>query len=217
MAYDFNGTNQYLRLGTAAVTTTPITMACFVRIDSTFAQRRVMGLFYEAGTTTSGWSLDVAGATGLVQALTADSGSFATANSGAAVSTSGSWNHACVVFASASDRKAYIDGGSSGSNTTTKAPTSAPTNTCIGAMVRSGGTAFTFVDGAIAEPAIWNAALTDAEIASLAKGVSPALIRPESLVFYPPLVRDLTELVGGTSLTAYNSPTIATHPRVYGL
>jgi hypothetical protein len=52
-------------------------------------------------------------------------------------------------------------------------------------------------DGRTAEVGIWNAALTAAEIASLAKGMTPDKIRPQSLVFYAPLVRDLIDVRGG--------------------
>ena len=72
-----------------------------------------------------------------------------------------------------------------------------------------------FLSGTISEAAIWSVALTDAEIASLAKGFSPRRIRPQSLVFYAPLLRNLQDLRKGLALTAVNSPTVANHPRVY--
>lgn len=70
-------------------------------------------------------------------------------------------------------------------------------------------------NGYVAECALWNTALTDAEIESLAKGFSPRRIRPQSLVFYAPLLRNLQDLRQGLALTAVNSPTVASHPRVY--
>lgn len=42
-------------------------------------------------------------------------------------------------------------------------------------------------NGSIAEVAIWNAALTDAEIAALAKGTSPLQVHPANLKGYYPL------------------------------
>jgi hypothetical protein len=72
-----------------------------------------------------------------------------------------------------------------------------------------------YEDGRIAEVGIWNAALTAAEIASLAKGMTCDKVRPESLVFYAPLVRDLQDLSGGLTITNNNAATVATHPRVY--
>ena len=70
-------------------------------------------------------------------------------------------------------------------------------------------------DGLIAEAAVYNAALTAAEIASLAKGMTCDKIRPQSLVFYAPLVRNLVDAKGGLTLTNNNAATVANHPRVY--
>ncbi len=67
----------------------------------------------------------------------------------------------------------------------------------------------------MAEIGIWNAVLTAAEIASLAKGMTPDKICPQSLVFYAPLVRNLVDAKGGLTITNNNSATVANHPRVY--
>jgi hypothetical protein len=69
--------------------------------------------------------------------------------------------------------------------------------------------------GQIAEVGIWNVALTDAEIASLADGMTCDKVRPQSLVFYAPLVRDLQDVRGGLTITNNNTATVAVHPRVY--
>lgn len=69
--------------------------------------------------------------------------------------------------------------------------------------------------GLLSDCAIWNAALTDAEIASLAKGFKPTRIRPQSLVFYAPLLRNLQDIKGGLALINNNGATVADHPRVY--
>jgi hypothetical protein len=69
--------------------------------------------------------------------------------------------------------------------------------------------------GLIAEVGIWNAALTAEEVASLANGMTCDKIRPQNLVFYAPLVRDLVDQKGGLTITNTNSATVANHPRVY--
>jgi len=69
--------------------------------------------------------------------------------------------------------------------------------------------------GQIAEVGIWNAALTAAEIASLANGMTCEKIRPQSLVFYAPLVRDLIDQKGGLAITNNNAATVSNHPRIY--
>jgi len=70
-------------------------------------------------------------------------------------------------------------------------------------------------NGRIAEVGIWNAALTQPEIASLAKGMTCDKVRPQSLVFYAPLVRNLIDAKGGLTITNNNGATVADHPRVY--
>lgn len=121
------------------------------------------------------------------------------------------WHHACAVATSATDRAAFIDGGSKGTNTTSNSPSGAD-RVAIGANERL--TAGAYFNGRIAEAAIWSVALTDAEVVALSKGYSPLFIRPGSLVFYSPLIRDDDrDIIGGLSLTANGTPTIAEHPR----
>jgi hypothetical protein len=71
------------------------------------------------------------------------------------------------------------------------------------------------MDGKIAEVGIWSSALTQPEIASLAKGMTCDKVRPQNLVFYAPLVRDLIDQKGGLAITNNNGATVANHPRVY--
>jgi len=71
------------------------------------------------------------------------------------------------------------------------------------------------MDGLIAEVGIWNVALSATELSSLAKGMTCDKIRPQSLVFYAPLVRDLIDQKGGLTIANNNGATDAAHPRVY--
>jgi hypothetical protein len=72
-----------------------------------------------------------------------------------------------------------------------------------------------FARGVIAETGVWNVTLTADEIASLAKGVACNLVRPQSLVFYAPLVRNLIDVRGGRAITNNNGATVVNHPRIY--
>lgn len=103
-------------------------------------------------------------------------------------------------------------------NGTGKATTSSPgfpnVNAVAIAQIIQSGNPTNILSGQIAEAAIWNVALTDAEIASLAAGFTPDQIRPQSLQFYAPLVRDLVDVRGGRTITNVNSATVATHPRI---
>jgi hypothetical protein len=68
--------------------------------------------------------------------------------------------------------------------------------------------------GDFADLAIWQAALSAAQIASLADGFSADKVAPESLVYYSPLARDISDVVGGMTLTDASS-TVEPHPRIY--
>ena len=53
-----------------------------------------------------------------------------------------------------------------------------------------------------------------ADVAALAKGISPMTILPGNLLHYWDLTRGLQDRVGGCTLTPFNSPTVSEHPRV---
>lgn len=141
--------------------------------------------------------------------------SFGSANVHAS-STSGysvnTWHHGVAVFAANDDRAAFIDGGNKGTESTAST-VSTPDASSIG--VSADSTPYGYFSGRIAEVGVWDAALTDVEVAILAAGYSPLFVRPQNLVAYWPLIRDEDQdRVGGYHLTAYNTPSIATHPPV---
>lgn len=147
--------------------------------------------------------------------VVANSGNNATVPSASSTSgyTANTWAHAAGVFAGTSSRTAYINGGSAGTNTTTHSFTDPPTHLRIGALFYT--SLVLQFSGLMAEVAIWNAALTTAEVASLANGFTPDQIRPQSLQFYLPLVRNLQDLRSAIAITNNNPVTVAAHPRIY--
>lgn len=72
--------------------------------------------------------------------------------------------------------------------------------------------------GSIADVGYWfSASLTTDEIASYAKGFSPALIRPDALEVYAPMVRDYQCKVGTPiAASGFSGTTVSDHPRVMG-
>lgn len=74
------------------------------------------------------------------------------------------------------------------------------------------------IAGDVAEVAIWDVDLSlpeyAADVAALAKGISPMTILPGNLLHYWDLTRGLQDRVGGCTLTPFNSPTVSEHPRV---
>jgi hypothetical protein len=99
--------------------------------------------------------------------------------------TTGTWHHCCAVAVANNDAHVYIDGGSEGTSTTSVTVSGAD-RTSVG---RAGASEKTrYMSGDIAEVAIWNVALTDAEVSILANRMSPLLMRPGSLVAYWPII-----------------------------
>jgi len=123
------------------------------------------------------------------------------------------WHHAAAVYVSSSQRHVYLDGANKGSSTVTAVPSGQDT-TSIGHIVFS--TPSGFFAGDIAEAAIWNTALSDAEIAILGSGFSPLCLthRLPNLVLYQDLIRPLDRPGIGPVLTASGGTASADHPRI---
>jgi hypothetical protein len=212
MAYEFNGTNQYLNVASAPVTAVPLTMACWFYPDTITANYTLFQI--SDGSNSNRFVLAALGAIAgdPLRAVTS-----AGAVEGAADSTAGfiasSWQHACGVFTAVNARTVYLNGSNTATNTSILTPTGL-NRTEIGVRINSGSPGL-YLDGRLAEVGIWNAALTAAEVASLAKGMTCDKVRPQSLVFYAPLVRDLNDQKGGLTITNNNGATVANHPRVY--
>jgi hypothetical protein len=204
MAYDFNGTNQNLTVAAAPVTTAPLTIAAWFRKTSTSTKN---GIFLRASannansfgfyftTALRGYTQDGA----LTVSDFASTGNYST----------NTWTHACFVAQSSTSRTIYRNAGNSATNTQSRVPAG------INAIdIATFGAASNF-DGQFAEIGIWSAALTQPEVASLAAGMTCDKVRPQNLVFYAPLIRDLIDAKGGLTITNNNGATVANHPRVY--
>lgn len=126
--------------------------------------------------------------------------------------------HVAAVFTSATSRNVYIDGVAETANTTNIGTQNAANTITIGA--RWNTTLGNYAGGSshsndIAEVGVWDIDLTADEIVSLSKGMTCDKVRPDRLVFYAPLVRNLIDYSGGLTITNNNTATVAVHPRVY--
>lgn len=215
MAFDFNGSSDYLEYTLSL--SYPFTMACWFNGDSTTATGVLLGACNFSGSDDDRMQLNAAGATGgdpIQMGAVTNGGAGVNAQTSTGY-TAGTWFHACGVAASATSRTAYINGGSSGSNTTNRAMTGLD-RLVIGSR-RAAGTLGAYFDGRIAAVAVWNTGLSAADVASIAKGPSALLVRPDSLIFYAPLARSNQDIVGGLTPSASSGTSVAAHPRIYGL
>jgi len=209
MAYDLNGTNQRLTPSSAPVTGPPFTMACWFNTDNVTALRALLTL--TVSTSNNQYeTLYLAGnvANDPLRILSNANNIIVTTTAGV---TQGQWHHGCFVASATNSRKVFLDGGNSASSSSSYTPVGI--NTFDIGCFKNLSTEF--FDGRMAEVGIWNVGLADDEVTSLAKGMTCDKVRPQSLVFYAPLVRDLIDAKGGLTITNNNTATVANHPRVY--
>jgi hypothetical protein len=208
MARSFNGSTQYLSRNDAVVASMPLTLAYWGYSTSDANAQDGFSLGQTGGSQC--YRLVFKGNDGgdpiISQIIGSGTDPSASTSTGYSVNT---WHHACGVFAAINDIRAFIDGGSKGTNASGTGSLT-PDRTSIGALLNH-------FSGRVAEVAIWNVALTDDEVAVLGAGYSPLLVRPQSLVAYWPLASRQSpeiDLIGGYNMTLTNAPPVANHPSV---
>ena len=201
---------QRLERTSALITAYPYTIAGWVYDDGTSTVFPFL-----VGCSTSGTNAP----TTRLQLYIDDLGKFSSGvGAVAAVSTvartANTWAHGCGVHASATSHAAFLNGGSKGTSATSQAFPTGMNRTSINAWNAGANVG---IAGNIAHVAIWNVALTDQEVLSLANGLSPLRCRPQSLIDYWPLSgrdTDETGIVGRNVMTNYSSTADAKEPRV---
>lgn len=211
MARLFSGDTQHLEISSAVISSEPISFACWLWMDSISENNNMIVIGDSAGPDLIRMHAHGSAAGDKIKAQAYDGTS-----SGIAETTTGfsatTWTHTAAVFTSDSSRSVYIDGGSKGTDTTAVTASGMDNTRLSGYNADSVTVSY---DGRLAEFGVWNVALTDAEVASLASGFSPLMIRPDGLVAYWPLIGRTSpeiDVVGGFDMTLINSPTTAAHP-----
>jgi len=220
MARSFNGSSQYFNTSTSPVSALPLTVACWFRSASDSAVQVLLALGNGSGTervflTASG---NAAGDPVSFQSITT------AGTAGAAVSLTGysinTWHHIAGVTAAVDSRYVYLDGVQSPHNTQDRNASPATWDHVDVASNFFSSSRIRYLDGQIAEVAIWNAALTSGEISSLAAGYAPPFIRPQNLVCYWPMhgragaAGNEDPWYGTLPLLQAASPSLADHPRI---
>lgn len=202
MARSFNGTSQWLNANTsftfnAADLPYSYTLSAWFLATGTATAYDVFNIG-TAGTSASDSNADQlrillnnsgAGKMDAQARLNAGSGMTATAGGTFSANT---WNHGVAIFNGTSTPNvvtatAYLNGAgktSSGASNTSGLRNS---GCAVGALIFANSTQFNYLSGSVADAAIWNVQLTDAEVLALAKGARPWTIRPSALVAWFPL------------------------------
>lgn len=170
-----SASSQILSIGSTPITAAPLTLAGWAM---PIADTQITICQISNGGTSNFFQLFASPSSGVAAVARASSSS-----------TDSSWNaplnvwtHCAAVFASSTNRRAFTNALNLGVSTTSRVPSGLTT-----IQVGRGGSSSLYGTGLIALPAIWNAALTDAEVLMLAQGTHPTLIRPKNLVAFWPL------------------------------
>lgn len=205
MAYDFDGSGQYLTFTRSYSSVTAWSCAAWINLD---AKAAYDGLLVSRSSGAQG--LIISGAAG-----DADLGYLweASADEFNAASmlqpANGTWNLiGLAVSSTAATIYQATRNGSVNSWTNTKTHNGkSPSAWNLGRD--SFGSRL--IDGRIAEFAMWSATLTSDDFAQMARGFCPAFIKPASLNVYMPLVRDLVDVREGVAITNNGSAMVADH------
>ena len=202
----------FLQRNSAVVNAPPFSVAAWMRSDDDTTGQTVLSIG-DASTDTDYYRLFISGPTAgdPVRWVTRAGGSNAAASTSTGFSAN-TWHHVAGVEAAANSRAVYIDGGSKGTDSTSKTPSNLDT-TAIGKLARL--SAAPYFSGDIAWVSIWNAALSDAEIALLANGLHPHQMRPGNLVTFwldDRSGRHDNDNWGSYDVVASNTPTWADDP-----
>jgi hypothetical protein len=193
MARSFNGSSDVINLGTPSALNlagSNITVSCWANASVFPSGSATVGTLVEHGYdgTTEQWFLRYAW-TGTQVAL--DFGMFNTGTGAVNVrwapvtNSTGTWYHVLGLF-NGSAYAVYSGGVQQNLIASSQALLTSTARCAIGASEQS-GTFQRFFNGNIADAAVWNTALSDGEVAALAKGARPYSVRPGSLVGYWPL------------------------------
>jgi hypothetical protein len=157
--------------------------------------------------TLEGWWL-YQNASELVSFRTYDGGGNSIASAGTV--SLNTWSHVAGVSVSATSRYAYLHGSPGPENTGNRSPASVD-----GIRIACRPDTFNRFTGFVAEFGVWNAALTNAEVAKLARGYSPLLVRPQNLRHYMPFVDGADmDIVGRLKLMPTGAPGLTGHPPI---
>jgi len=222
MALHFNsdsGTDDYLSKSTAIFSglTYPLAFVAWVRPDDRGVQHAV------ASDSGSGTSKQIRiGASSGGKFLMGARGTNVVSPSARYDNSNTTWFHLVGAFIANNDNKLYLNGTLEAENTSSSLNISDFADSdefYIGTGISSGTNIATKTwEGGIAEVAAYSADLSAGEIAALAKGFSPLMVRPSALVGYWPLggpyPSTVMDPIGSNTLTANGGASVETHPRI---
>ncbi|WP_254509875.1 LamG domain-containing protein [Anatilimnocola floriformis] len=216
MARNLDGVSDYMQ--GSNVRNVPFTMAIWFNPNAVTATLTLCSLCTGGVSDQSRFLLNCHGALAgdPLRASTVNSSGTSSFAATSTASVAGSWQHGCGVFGSASSRAVYLNGGGKGTESTSRAISNSAV-VIAGAQQTTSGVYTSQFDGLLAHFTIWNVALTDAEVALIAKpGFDSTRMRPNAIIGHWPLIGRVSpeiDIRGGANLTLSGSPGAGDHPR----
>ena len=192
----------YLYNANAILTAAPITVAAWFTCDTALPLHDMVIWSDSNGTILNRFRLLIEGSSipdrGTIRWAVATGGTSSRAQTSTVISAD-TWHHACGVEAASNDRRVYLDGGGKGINSAIRVPAGV-NQMYIGRCVPAAPDP---MDGRLGHISVWNIALTDSEVATLAAGISPLMVHRNNLVGYWPINGQSPEpdFVGGYNMT----------------
>lgn len=213
MAYNYNGGTD----GHRYAGSWPSAGAIAFRFKTTQATANVMIVSQWSGGSRNGWGFILNNTAGTLRAQCygTSAGNIGFEWPSTATINDGAWHSIVLNFntANGQSNEYFVDGV-----TEHQANSAVTWTNNISNPVAIGDNNDTFWPsyvGDFADPAMWNAQLSADEVAAYGKGFSPLLIKPASLVWHPPLIRDIPDLRGFATVSTLGAPTQSEHPRVF--
>lgn len=184
----FDGVDDYLQAVGAIVDNPPFTLAAWVKPANVTANHTIVGVS-DIDTDTRYHNLRFTGGTAgdPVQAISRNTSSGVSASASGFVADV--WQHVAGVWTSFTDRLVYL-GGTAGTTNTTNLDPPTPDTTYVGRLSRLAPT--DYAAGKIAVVAVWNIALSGADIATLAGGTLPTSVQAANLIAYWPMMSGMS-------------------------
>jgi len=195
---DGDGADYLTSTSASTVTGPPLTLACWVNPSTLTGHDACIAVGSSGSNEAYALNLRATYKKVTMESRDSSGGSIAQA---ADDYRADAWQHVAGVCTSSVSRQAFLDGVGGTVSTTSRTPSSVD-RIRIGEWSAVWSRPF---DGMIAECAIWNVALSDGDIQAMASGLTPTLIRPDSLVSYYPLVRNYIDEFGNNEVTPNNT------------
>ena len=217
MARALNGTTQFLRRDAAIVTAPPCTLCAWVRPGAINRDQMILTLSWGNGGGRYDQLVILIFSNNKAGADTYLSTTLTRASSSGTVATN-TWYFVCGTFSTTAGQYVWLNDVKSASGGNSQAPANM-NRTTVGGLTATSDNLYLPWNGRVAEAAIYNDVLTDAEIIALSRGQLPISVRRENLSAYWPLggrygQSDVDRWKNKYDVTAYNAPTWEDHPRV---